>query len=190
MPGSAAAQAGIETGDVIRRFDTVDNPDWMQVGKRASMNLNQTVPVTVDRDGKPFSLSLHVPPERQGPGLRLQRRRHPAPDPCPVPSASRRCSPARPPTRPACTPVTRFESVDGHPFHYRRHAAGLHAGRAGQAAYAGGSAQRRPLTPGRPPRPSSIRLEAGLSGRQASRCACDPLPLGKAIGQVQGLLRR
>ncbi len=27
-PGSAAATAGLETGDVIMRFDDVNNPDW------------------------------------------------------------------------------------------------------------------------------------------------------------------
>src|SRR5271169_4195741 len=66
VPGSAAAQAGFEPGDVIRRFDNADNPDWMQVGMRASMNLNQTVAVTVIRDGKPVPLSLHIPPEPRG----------------------------------------------------------------------------------------------------------------------------
>ena len=34
-PGSAAAQAGFEPGDIIRRFDTVDNPDW-DAGRRTA----------------------------------------------------------------------------------------------------------------------------------------------------------
>ncbi len=29
VPGSPAAQAGIHPGDVIRRFDSYDNPDWV-----------------------------------------------------------------------------------------------------------------------------------------------------------------
>jgi regulator of sigma E protease len=56
--GSAAAQAGIETGDVIRRFGTADNPNWMQIETNARHSVNQTVPVTVERGGKLLSLAL------------------------------------------------------------------------------------------------------------------------------------
>ena len=71
--------------------------------------------------------------------------------------------------RPACAPATPSQSVDGHPFH-TVHAAGLHAGRAGQAddAYRGAQwrhAARWWLIP-----PSSMhRLEAGLCRRARSR---------------------
>src|SRR3974390_1273828 len=61
VPGSPADKAGLETGDVIRRFDSADNPDWIQVGNRASLNLNQNVPVTVERAGKQLQVSLHIP---------------------------------------------------------------------------------------------------------------------------------
>jgi regulator of sigma E protease len=60
-PGSIAANAGFQTGDVIRQFGSAENPDWTQVANRAALNVNQTLPVTVIRDGKPVSLSLHVP---------------------------------------------------------------------------------------------------------------------------------
>lgn len=66
VPGSDAAQAGIQPGDVITRFDGAVNPDWEQVGNRAEMNLNQTVRVTVDRDGKEVPLWLHIPPLPRG----------------------------------------------------------------------------------------------------------------------------
>jgi regulator of sigma E protease len=58
--GSAAAQAGIQTGDIIRHFATIDNPSWTQIETSASKNVNQAVPVIVDRDGKSLSLSFHV----------------------------------------------------------------------------------------------------------------------------------
>jgi regulator of sigma E protease len=61
VPGSAAAQAGIQPGDIIRHYDTVDNPDWEQVDQRAALNQGQTVPVTVDRDGQLLSFSVHQP---------------------------------------------------------------------------------------------------------------------------------
>jgi len=63
IPGSPAAQAGIEPGDVIRRFDNQDNPTWEVVAERANINLNQTVPVSVERGGNTVPLSLHVPAE-------------------------------------------------------------------------------------------------------------------------------
>jgi regulator of sigma E protease len=62
-PGSPAAQAGLETGDVIRQFADANNPTWYMVDAKASLNLNQTVPVTVDRGGKTLQLSLHLPAE-------------------------------------------------------------------------------------------------------------------------------
>jgi regulator of sigma E protease len=66
IPNSEAAEAGIQPGDVIKRFDGVQNPDWIQVGNHAEMSLNQTVPVTVDRSGKPVELQLHIPPMPKG----------------------------------------------------------------------------------------------------------------------------
>jgi regulator of sigma E protease len=60
-PGSAAAQAGIETGDILRSVAGVDNPDWEHLLYRFKLNANQTIPVTVERGGKTLQLSLHVP---------------------------------------------------------------------------------------------------------------------------------
>jgi regulator of sigma E protease len=60
-PGSAAAQAGIEPGDIFRRMAGVDNPDWDKVYELLILNAGQTVPVTVERGGKTLQLSLNVP---------------------------------------------------------------------------------------------------------------------------------
>jgi regulator of sigma E protease len=60
-PGSAAAQAGFQPGDVIRGFDNVNNPDWEQVYERAKLNANQLVPVTAERESETIALTLHVP---------------------------------------------------------------------------------------------------------------------------------
>ena len=61
IPGSAAAQAGVLPGDVVARFDSAENPDWEKVYERVKLNANQTVPFTVEREGKPLNLSLRVP---------------------------------------------------------------------------------------------------------------------------------
>jgi regulator of sigma E protease len=63
VPNSAAAQAGMQTGDIIRQFDKVNNPSWEGVYERINLNLNQTVPVIVERGGKAISLYMHVPAE-------------------------------------------------------------------------------------------------------------------------------
>jgi regulator of sigma E protease len=66
VPDSPAAQAGFQPGDLVRHFETVDNPDWDQVNQRAALNQNQTVPVTVDRGGQTVELSLHIPGAAKG----------------------------------------------------------------------------------------------------------------------------
>ena len=63
IPGSAAAQAGVEPGDIIRHFAEADHPEWEQVFERIHLDPNQTVPVAVERDGKILQLALHVPGE-------------------------------------------------------------------------------------------------------------------------------
>ena len=69
VSGSAAAQAGLQPGDIIRHFETADNPNWDQVDERAALNQNQTVPVTVDRAGQTVALWLHVPSATKGQGF-------------------------------------------------------------------------------------------------------------------------
>src|ERR1035438_9822030 len=63
IPGSAAAQAGIQPGDIIRHFADTDNPDWIKVFNSSQLNPNQTVPVTVERGGKTLQLAFRVPGE-------------------------------------------------------------------------------------------------------------------------------
>ncbi len=78
VPGSAAAQAGLKTGDVIQRFDTVDNPDWMQVAAQSTLNLGQTVQLTVERAGVPDAAFAQHSQSAKGPRLRLSGCRHSA----------------------------------------------------------------------------------------------------------------
>ena len=63
---TAAANAGLKPGDVITRFDNVDKPTWEQVSIRAAMNVGQTIPVDVQRDGQTVTTQLTVPNPRGG----------------------------------------------------------------------------------------------------------------------------
>jgi regulator of sigma E protease len=60
-PGSAAAVAGLQTGDTILAFDGISRPDWENIFEHAKLNANQMVPVTVARGASTLQLSLHVP---------------------------------------------------------------------------------------------------------------------------------
>ena len=61
---TAAATAGLKAGDLITRFDNVNNPTWEQVSIRAALNVGQTVPVDVRRDGQTVTTLLAIPNPR------------------------------------------------------------------------------------------------------------------------------
>ena len=64
--GSPVAQAGIQSGDIISNFDNVDNPTWAQIAATAQRSVNQTVPVTVQREGKTLPLTLRLSGDSKG----------------------------------------------------------------------------------------------------------------------------
>ena len=66
VPNSQAAKAGVQTGDVIRQFDGVQKPDWMQVAGQVSQNLGRTVQMTVERGGSTAQLQLPIPQLAKG----------------------------------------------------------------------------------------------------------------------------
>jgi regulator of sigma E protease len=116
-PGSAAALAGFEPGDVITRFDNVTNPNWDIVYDHALVNANQVVPVTVERDGRPIQLSLRIPSSAKSAnfdfsdtGISPQYREGPI--------GVAEIQPDTPAARAGLQAGDQIESVDGHAFHY------------------------------------------------------------------------
>ncbi|MGC2402097.1 MAG: RIP metalloprotease RseP [Acidobacteriaceae bacterium] len=61
---TAASAAGLKPGDLITRIDGVQNPTWEQVSIRSAMNVGQTIPIDVRRDGQTVSSMLTVPSPR------------------------------------------------------------------------------------------------------------------------------
>ena len=64
--GGAAEQAGIKVGDRIVSFDGVENPTWDRIRNDAAVSPEKEIPVTVERDGQKFSLTIKPSKTEQG----------------------------------------------------------------------------------------------------------------------------
>jgi regulator of sigma E protease len=115
-PGSAAAQAGIEPGDILRRVAGIDNPSWENVYERLKLNANQNVPVTIERGGQTLQLSFHVPAAAKNDDF----------DPIDAgllpqflvgPIGIQEVQPDMPAAQAGLRAGDAIQSVDGHPFH-------------------------------------------------------------------------
>jgi regulator of sigma E protease len=115
-PGAAAAQAGLESGDVVRQFDGVSNPDWDQVYTHLKVNAGQTVPFTVERNGKTITVLLHVPASAKNDDFDLSDAGM-LPQMLPGPIKVQEVEPDTPAQRAGLRSGDAIESVDGHAFH-------------------------------------------------------------------------
>jgi regulator of sigma E protease len=55
-----AAATGIHPGDLIVRYDNIENPTWDQVEIRSLLNINQTIPFSFMHDGQRTDTKLFV----------------------------------------------------------------------------------------------------------------------------------
>jgi regulator of sigma E protease len=115
-PGSAAAQAGFEPGDIVRHFDTVNNPDWDQIYVHSKVNANQAAAVTVDRGGHMLQLTLHVPASAKNDDFDLSDTGI-LPQMLPGPIQVQEVEPGMPAEQAGLRAGDAIESVDGHAFH-------------------------------------------------------------------------
>jgi len=113
IPGTPAAQAGVLPGDIIRRFAEANNPGWDKVVEQIALNPNQTVPVVVERDGKPVQLSFRVPTEMKDDGIAGMLTQFTT-GPIHVVSVQA----GMPAEQAGLRSGDGIQSVDGHPFHY------------------------------------------------------------------------
>ena len=57
-PGSAAAQAGLQSGDRIVKIDGIENPTWEQVEPKEWLSPNQPLTVSIERGTQVFEKTL------------------------------------------------------------------------------------------------------------------------------------
>jgi regulator of sigma E protease len=115
-PGSAADQAGFKSGDVIRRFDNVDNPNWDQVNMHAAGNMGQAVPVTVDRGGQSVTLTFQLPATVKSQDFDISDTGA-LPQFVPGPIWVDEVQPGMPAEQAGLRAGDAIQSVDGHAFH-------------------------------------------------------------------------
>jgi regulator of sigma E protease len=116
VPGSPAAQAGIQSGDVITHFDSADHPDWDQVNQRAALNQGQSVPLTVDRGGQKVDFTLRLPPLVNGQDFDISDAGT-IPEYVPGPIKVQQVQPGWPAAQAGLQAGDAIQSVDGHEFH-------------------------------------------------------------------------
>jgi regulator of sigma E protease len=116
-PGSAAAEAGIQTGDVVRGFGDVNNPTWEpEVYEQIKLNAGQYVPVMVDRGGQTLTLSLHVPSAAKAEDFDIGDTGM-QPQYLPGPIQVAQVEPGYPAQQAGLHDGDQIEAVDGHTFH-------------------------------------------------------------------------
>ena len=116
-PGSLAEQAGLETGDVITRFDGFNNPDWDLVYEHMRLNANQSVPLTVQRGDQTLQLHLQIPASAKADNFDPSDAGI-SPQYLPGPITVAEVQPGTPAAQAGLQNGDLIESVDGHAFHY------------------------------------------------------------------------
>ena len=115
-PGSAAASAGFQTGDVITRFNNEDNPDWTKIYETAKLNAGQAVPVTVRRAGSVLNLTFSIPASAKNDDFQMSDAGL-LEEYMPGPIGVQEVSPGTPAEQAGLRAGDLIQSVDGHPFH-------------------------------------------------------------------------
>ena len=146
-----AAKAGIQSGDRIVHYDTVENPTWDDVANRSILNLNQTIPFSFVHDGRRIDSKLFIQSKGDPDDFSLdQIGMIPKMQDTPVQVSSLEAS--MPAARAGLQPDDKILSIDGLQLHsvpallgYLQDQAGKPANLSVQRTAANGTSQTFPL---------------------------------------------
>jgi regulator of sigma E protease len=146
-----AAKAGIQSGDRIVHYDTVENPTWDDVANRSILNLNQTIPFSFVHDGRRIDSKLFIQAKGDPDDFSLdQIGMIPKMQDTPVQVSSLEAS--MPAARAGLQPDDKILSIDGLQLHsvpallgYLQDQAGKPANLSVQRTAANGTSQTFPL---------------------------------------------
>ncbi len=68
VPASPAAEAGVQTGDVVRSLDGMSTSTWMDLLMTSGLVGGQNVEMALDRDGASISSIIHIPETERSTG--------------------------------------------------------------------------------------------------------------------------
>jgi regulator of sigma E protease len=110
------SKTGIQSGDTIVHYDTIENPTWEDVFNRSLLNLNQTIPFSFIHDGqrtdtKLFIQSKGTPDDFSPDSLGVIPRAQT------TPVEVSRLTPNMPAGRAGLKPGDRIVTIDGLSFH-------------------------------------------------------------------------
>ena len=115
-PGSAAALAGFQPGDVITHFDDANMPDWEKIYERSKLNANQSIAVRVQRGNDALNLTLKVPSSAKNDDFDLGDSGL-QPQYLAGPISVQEIAQGTPAEQAGLRAGDAIESVDGHSFH-------------------------------------------------------------------------
>jgi regulator of sigma E protease len=110
-PHSAAADAGLRPGDLVVRFDGVQNPKWEDVKFAVVTGAGHSIPLTVLRDGKILHVTLT--PQAEGPSRTGSAGWYPY-----VPGVVEKVSPGSPASQAGLKPGDIVMGLNGHPLYF------------------------------------------------------------------------
>ena len=115
-PNTPAAKAGIRTGDTIVHFDTVENPNWEDIGNHSVLNLNRSVAFSFTHDGRRADTTLLVASKSDPDHFSLDLLGF-VPKMQNTPVVVSELEPDMPAVRAGLQPKDQIVSIDGVPVH-------------------------------------------------------------------------
>jgi len=111
-----ASKTGVQSGDLIVHYDSIENPTWDNVAIRSLLNINQTVPFSYLHDGQRVDTKIFVESKGGTDNFALDRLGLiPRMQPTPVQVDS--LEPNMPASRAGLQPHDQIASIDGLQFH-------------------------------------------------------------------------